>query len=107
MSKFPQRSWSVILQQAWNLRLKDRIRHDNFNDRGKPAFKSKEICKRFNRGKCHSGSACRYEHRCLGCGKFGHGQHICRNRKSDGMSTPTTPTTDTVRARDGSRDDKK
>ena len=28
MSRHPQRSWSVILQQAWNLRLKDRHRED-------------------------------------------------------------------------------
>ena len=31
ISKHPQRSWSVILQQAWNLRLKDKIRYDNFS----------------------------------------------------------------------------
>ena len=76
MSRHPQRSWSMILQQAWNLRLK----FDNFSDRGK--CKSKEICKRFNKGKCHSGSACHYEHRCLCCGKFGHGEHICRKHNS-------------------------
>ena len=78
LSKHPQRSWSVILQHAWNLCLKDKLHHDNFLDKGK--CKSKEICKRFNRGKCHAGMSCNYDHRCLGCGKFGHGLHICRNR---------------------------
>ena len=29
MSKHLQRSWAVILQQAWNLRLKDKIEFDN------------------------------------------------------------------------------
>ena len=57
MSKHPQRSWAVILQQAWNLRLKDKIKFDNFQgDKSRP--KSKEICKRFNRGKCNLGASC-------------------------------------------------
>ena len=29
ISKHPQRNWSVILQQTWNLRLKDKIKFDN------------------------------------------------------------------------------
>ena len=33
MSRYLQRSWSVILQQAWNLRLKDRISFNNYNDK--------------------------------------------------------------------------
>ena len=78
ISHHPQRSWSTILQQAWNLRLREKLRLDTFSDRGK--FKSKKICKRFNRGKCHNGVSCKYEHKCLECGKFGHGQHICRNK---------------------------
>ena len=80
-SRYPQRSWSVILQQAWNLRLKDRISFNNYKDKGKN--KVKEACKRFNKGKCHSGMACRYERKCLNCGKFGHGAHICRRKSSD------------------------
>ena len=80
LSKHPQRSWSIILQQTWHLRLKDKLKYDNFNDKGK-APKSKEACKQFNRGKCNLGLACRYEHRCLGCRKFGHGEHICRKKK--------------------------
>ena len=43
MSKHPQCSWAVILQQAWNLRLKDKLKFDNFSDCGKH-HKSKEIC---------------------------------------------------------------
>ena len=37
---------------------------------------------RFNKGKCTAGLSCKYDHRCLECGKFGHGEHICRNKKS-------------------------
>ena len=79
--RHPQRSWAIILQQVWNLRLKGKLKHDSFTDRGHQ--KSKEICKRFNRGKCHSGMSCRYKHQCLNCGKFGHGAHICRHKKQD------------------------
>ena len=94
MSRHPQRSWAVILQQAWNLRLKDRLKFENFGDRGKAHHKSKEICKRYNRGKCHSGSACRYEHRCLNCGKFGHGEHICRKKLENLHLSPVRPAGD-------------
>ena len=90
MSRHPQRNWSVILQQAWNLRLKDKLKFDNFAD--KAWGKSKEICKRFNNGKCHSGSSCRYEHRCLNCGKFGHGEHICHKRNSGGKTASPAKT---------------
>ena len=89
MSKHPQRSWSVILQQAWNLRLKDKLRYESHGgDHSKG--KSKEICKRFNRGKCNLGASCKFDHRCLGCGKFGHGIHICRKCKSEGAETPVS-----------------
>ena len=86
MVRHPQCSWAIILQQAWNLRLKDKLKHESFSDRGHT--KSKEICKQFNRGKCHAGMACRYEHRCLNCGKFGHGAHICRNKKQEFTHSP-------------------
>ena len=81
MSRYPQHSWSVILQQAWNLCSKDWLTYSSFSK--KPKHKVKDVCKHFNKGKCHSGaSSCRYKHRCLNCGKFGHGSHICK-RKSD------------------------
>ena len=77
----PHRSWSVILQQAWSMRLRDRLskgdsswgsssshsNHNHHKQKGKP-------CRRYNRGKCNFGSSCRYDHRCSygPCGKFGH-----------------------------------
>ena len=80
ISRYPLRSWSVIMQQAWNLRLKDRLRYEGPGDRGRQ--KSKEACRRFNKGKCKDGINCRYKHHCTysPCGKFGHGAHICRKR---------------------------
>ena len=86
ISNFPHHSWSVILQQAWAMYLKDRIppqrfdRHDNSSHRN--PNKVNEICRRFNKGRCPNGNSCKYEHRCdvKECGKFGHGAHICRKR---------------------------
>ena len=85
MANYPNRNWSVILQQAWTMYLKDRIRHDNKNPNFGGSFKKhKEECKRLNRGTCTSGMSCKYDHHCLECGKFGHGAHICRRRSSNG-----------------------
>ena len=92
IAKHPYRSWSIILQQAWTMILKDRIIKPNNNffqkgnnhrsNGGNHNGNKKEICKRFNKGKCHMGLSCKYKHRCevQRCGKFGHGAHICRLR---------------------------
>ena len=89
MGNFPERNWSIILQQAWSMCLKDRIHSsavgtgynkNNFN--GNFGKGKKDICKRFNKGLCTAGRGCKYNHRCLGCGKFGHDVHICRNKLS-------------------------
>ena len=78
MSKFPGRSWAIILQQAWILHLKERLRHDGTNDYRGFKAKVREPCHRFNKGKCTNGNNCKYEHRCTipACGKYGHGVHI-------------------------------
>ena len=79
LSNFPIRSWGVILQQAWTMCMRDRLvfRQD---DNHKPYKKGKkEVCKRFNKGLCTAGLSCKYDHRCLKCGKFGHGEHICQS----------------------------
>ena len=88
ISHFPQRSWSLILQQAWSMYLKDRIQYSHTaisnTNPGNPSNgfrrngqKVKENCRRFNKGKCPNGASCKYDHRCNKCGKFGHGAHIC------------------------------
>ena len=87
ISRHPTRSWGIILQQAWTMLLKDRLRNgspfqrNNFGG-GKP---KKEPCRRFNRGRCAFGLSCKYEHRCSvkKCGKFGHGAHVCRLRNTE------------------------
>ena len=87
MAKFPERSWGQILQQAWTLFLKDRVKFggDTHCFGGSSKFK-KEIYKRFNKGKCTAGMSCHYDHKCLECGKFGHGAHICRRKSSNGQN---------------------
>ena len=65
LSKFLNRSWSVILQQAWSMCLKDWLKTFGEDNRGGPTSKKAKVnepCKRYNRGKCTYGSNCRYEH---------------------------------------------
>ena len=93
LNHYPQRSWSVILQQAWAMYLKNKLvkGQDDPRASGPPnnrdGEKSKKICKRFNKGKCNKGFSCRFEHRCFGCGKMGHGVHICRKKGNSGQQT--------------------
>ena len=78
IARFPQRSWSIILQQAWTMRMKDRLKFDNQSRSAEKRSNKKDICWRYNRGKCTYGAGCRFEHKCAICNKFGHGAHICR-----------------------------
>ena len=85
----PGRSWAIILQQAWAMRLKDKIKtSDSFYKHGNEnadsaKFNPNRCCKRFNKGRCTFGSRCRFEHHCTYCFKFGHGFHNCRKRAAD------------------------
>ena len=92
LAENPGRTWAIILQQAWSMRLRDQINFDFRNNRNKQNNfynndgsneKTKNYCKRFNRGRCTFGSRCRYEHKCTYCFKFGHGMHNCRKLISD------------------------
>ena len=60
ISHFPQRSWAIILQQAWSIYLKDRIRYDDknhssFGASGSNGRHKREACKCFNKGLCTAG----------------------------------------------------
>ena len=75
------RSWGIILQQAWTFHIKDKSSsqtrgNEQRNEWGTPGRK-KELCWRFNRGKCSYGMNCKFDHKCGACGKFGHGAHSC------------------------------
>ena len=82
MSQFPMRSWSIILQQAYTMFLKDRI--VNFEGRRSGNKYDRDLCFRFNRGKCSYGNKCKFDHRCGICSKFGHGAHNCRKLERSG-----------------------
>ena len=85
ISRHPEHSWGVNLHQSWAMRLKDRLTNNvggnpYQNGNGKPnnSTKKTKICFPFNAGNCTYGYECKFEHRCLECGKFGHGSHNCR-----------------------------
>ena len=81
ISEYPARSWGVILQQAWNMRLVDKVRKDGGSTYYQgPNSNKRDHCRRFQRGKCSYGLNCIYEHHCTICKKWGHGAHICRKR---------------------------
>ena len=82
LSRYPKRSWSIILQQAWAVRLKDKLKNGptNFNSTGGQT--RNEICKRYNKGKCLYSSECNFEHRCSFCFKFGHSVINCRRLRA-------------------------
>ena len=102
LSKHPEWSWSVILQQAWSMRLRDWIRGAFANYNSSPAnsnhchsgagsgsnnngnrVKINEPCRQFNKGFCKFGASCKYEHRCSYCHKFGHMILNCRKLIAD------------------------
>ena len=85
LSRHPEHSWSVILQQAWTMYLKDRVSNTSAQNNGSAnspgggrGAKSKKICFDFNSGYCSYGSRCKFDHRCGVCGKYGHGTYNCR-----------------------------
>ena len=92
MARFPQRSWAIILQQAWSLRLRDRIHGNSWNGSSSSGGSShgnmsrarvNEPCRRFKKGKCNFGNNCKYNHKCTYCKKFGHSVLSCRKAVSD------------------------
>ena len=91
LSRHPYRSWAIILQQAWTVRLKDRLRTNNGNGAGFTSGRNgskgrKDICWRYNNGKCTYGSTCKFDHKCSVCLHFGHGMYNCR-RANGGSKT--------------------
>ena len=102
ISKHPNHNWGVILQQAWSMKLRDRIylgdQRDQRNSGNSNSFglgygqmgtpnnhkgKVNEPCCKFNKGKCKFGNNCHYEHCCSYCFTFGHNVLSCRKLVAD------------------------
>ena len=93
MGNNPRRSWSIILQQAWSLRLRDKVQFQGGHGSNGNAMsshngssgksKSSDPCQRYNKGRCPFGAGCRYEHKCSYCYKFGHTILTCRKLMAD------------------------
>ena len=52
IARHPRRPWNVILQQAWNMIIKDRVRGNNIFQKQVSPAKIPEPCRRYNKGKC-------------------------------------------------------
>ena len=107
LSKHPERSGSVILQQAWSMKLKDRLNWgdssflstDNASKggftgsgNGGKSPKASDPCRKFNCGHCKYGQKCHFEHRCSYCFKFWHTVLTCRNLMADMEKTKNRKT---------------
>ena len=93
MACHPERSWGIILQQAWSMRLQERLVKNLYVSGNSTVGAGKtnnsnsancKICWKYNQGRCTFGLSCKFEDRCGICGKPGHGAHICR--KGNGNS---------------------
>ena len=89
MSRYPSRNWGIILQQAWTLKMKRTggslsNKRDQQQGQGNGNGRSRRnICWKFNQGKCTFGVSCKFEHRCGICNKWGHRAWQCRKGKDE------------------------
>ena len=87
MGKYPQRNWGIILNLAWQTRLKEKIFNyrsnsgrDNSNrdnHGNQQSCSTGKNCWKYNRGKCTYGFNYKFDHKCGICGKLGHGAINC------------------------------
>ena len=68
---------------GWNTLLCDHLPKNssasgNGNGKNKIKNKAKEVCWKFNKGRCTYGTACKFDHRCTLCNRYGHGLNNCQ-----------------------------
>lgn len=85
MERNSTRKWNTPYTKYWNklLKVKPGMSSSSGHGGGKRegGRPKKEICWKFNKGKCTRGDSCYRDHRCNFCGKFGHGEHVCRLKR--------------------------
>ena len=106
--QFPNRSWAVIYQHGYSTLLKDHLptkssgsinyggskvgrandaqassSSANQNNNNKSV---REVCWKFNRGRCKYGTNCRYDHRCADCNKSGHDKNSCQRKETQNVT---------------------
>ena len=79
MAEYPQRSWSQIYTQMWNLTLCEggQRQASHGSAQGNRKERSEPYCWKFNKSKCNYGPKCRFEHRCSYCFSYNHGYQHC------------------------------
>ena len=85
MAEYPQRSWSQIYTQMWNLTLCEGGQKTQANNGGSNSTKrdGKGVaCWKFNKGRCNYGPRCKFEHRCSYCLSYNHGSQNCPRKES-------------------------
>ena len=93
----PQRSWTKLYNQGWNLAMRDPIGSQGTsaggagqgsvvagdgnwqNSGGKHRNWRDDCCWKYNCNKCQRPN-CEYDHRCTYCGGWNHGFYNCRKR---------------------------
>ena len=97
ISENPGRNWGIMLEQAWSVRLIERIPHNISMVKNSPAVidqgssgggrSGRKLCWKYNKGNCTYGLNCKFDHKCGICSKFGHGAHNCRKGRPDKQAT--------------------
>ena len=89
MSKYPLRNWGIILQQTWTLKMQRQVggssrggsSHGHSSKDANGRSSRRNICWKFNQGRCTYRISCKFEHKCAICNKWGHGAvNCCRGR---------------------------
>lgn len=115
MEKHPTRGWSAKLTDEWTRHMKnlkgakgDTPSQSSFaptNDQGGQTQK-REICIRYNKGRCTWGSKCRNIHKCSVCGKRGHGASICfsnKNRRKEDVGSRSSHSNESTHSKHSSK----
>lgn len=83
MERFKNRDWVVPFDQAKKeLKIMHTMKVATKVGTQTGVKAKREPCRNFNRGKCDYGKACKFDHKCSICGKFGHGAFSCRMKGS-------------------------